>query len=160
MTSPEADNFCMKAKFAAGVGIGFVLLALPLFAMAQPIGNGGGTFPVGNTGGPQQVGNSGDTGCPQSQGGTFTLCNPLTAKSFCGLLRAIFNAILTLAIPVGVIFIVYAGFKYIIARGNPGEIAKAHKNFLYVIIGTALILSAWVLSTLIGGTITQLLGNG
>ena len=95
-----------------------------------------------------------------AQGTSASLENPLKFPSIEKFIEGVLQAIVMISLPIITVFIVYAGFKYIIARGNPGEIAKAHKNFLYVIIGTALILSAWVLSTLIGGTITQLLGNG
>ena len=62
------------------------------------------------------------------------------------------------ALPVVALFIVVAGFMYILARGNPGKISEAHKNFVYVLIGALLILGAWVIATLIGGTVTQLVG--
>ena len=62
------------------------------------------------------------------------------------------------ALPVIALFIVVAGFMYIMARGNPGKISEAHKNFVYVLIGALLILGAWVIATLIGGTVTQLVG--
>jgi hypothetical protein len=62
--------------------------------------------------------------------------------------------------PVITVFIVYAGFLFVSARGNTETIKKAKENFMYVILGAALILGAWVLATLIGGTVSQLLGGG
>ena len=96
------------------------------------------------------------TGC--GAGGTC-LDNPLRFPNIERFIEGVLQAVVMIALPVITVFIVYAGFKYIFARGKPGEISKAHENFKYVIIGTILILSAWVLATLIGGTITQLLGN-
>ena len=66
------------------------------------------------------------------------------------------RAIVIIALPLITIFIVYAGFMFIKARGNPGELSNAKKNFTWVIIGAILILSAWILATLIGGTVSQL----
>lgn len=66
------------------------------------------------------------------------------------------RAIVIIALPLITIFIVYAGFMFIKARGNPGEISKARENFMWVVIGAILILSAWILATLIGGTVSQL----
>lgn len=66
------------------------------------------------------------------------------------------RAIVIIALPLITIFIVYAGFKYIAARGNSGKISEAHENFKWVVIGATLILSAWILATLIGGTVSQL----
>jgi hypothetical protein len=47
---------------------------------------------------------------------------------------------------------------YVAARGNAGKITEAHENFKYVIYGAILILGAWVIATIIGGTVTQILG--
>lgn len=68
------------------------------------------------------------------------------------------KVLVMVALPVIALFIVVAGFMYIVARGNPGKISEAHKNFVYVLIGALLILGAWVIATLIGGTVTQLVG--
>lgn len=85
--------------------------------------------------------------------------NPLKFSSLDRFIEGVLQAIVMIALPIIVAFIVYAGFKYIFARGNAGAIGEAHKNFTYVIIGTILILGAWVLATLIGGTVSQLLGS-
>ncbi|MBI4087776.1 hypothetical protein HY418_00110, partial [Candidatus Kaiserbacteria bacterium] len=45
------------------------------------------------------------------------------------------------------------------ARGNEQALSKAKQNFIYVIIGALLILGAWLIATLIGGTVTQLVSN-
>ncbi len=60
------------------------------------------------------------------------------------------------ALPIISLFIVYAGFMFVIARGNEGKLSEAKSNFYYVIVGAILILGAWVFATLIGGTISQL----
>lgn len=60
------------------------------------------------------------------------------------------------ALPIISFFIVYAGFLFVSARGNEEQLSTAKRNFMYVIIGSVLILGAWVIATLIGGTVTQL----
>ena len=94
-----------------------------------------------------------------AQSAGATLENPLRFDSIERFIEGVLQAIVMVALPIIVAFMVYAGFKYIFARGNVSKIGEAHKNFTYVIIGTILILGAWVLATLIGGTVTQLLGN-
>ncbi len=91
--------------------------------------------------------------------GNNCLQNPLRFDSIQGFIEGVLKAIVLIALPIITAFMVYAGFKYIAARGNPGKLGKAHENFLYVLIGTALILGAWVLATLIGGTVSQLMGR-
>ncbi|MBV9159281.1 MAG: hypothetical protein JO019_01635 [Candidatus Kaiserbacteria bacterium] len=60
------------------------------------------------------------------------------------------------SLPIISLFIVYSGFLFVLARGNEARLTEAKTNFLYVILGSILILGAWVLATLIGGTAAQL----
>ena len=91
--------------------------------------------------------------------GQKCLQNPLRFPSIEKFIAGLLQAIVMIALPIITLFIVYAGFKYISARGKPDKLSESNKNFVYVVIGTILILSAWVLATLIGGTVTQLLGT-
>ena len=83
--------------------------------------------------------------------------------SFCNVqdfIAAVLKGIVEISLPILVLFIVYAGFKFIAARGKPAALQEAKYNFLYVIIGATLILGAWVLATLIGATVNQVLTGG
>ncbi len=62
------------------------------------------------------------------------------------------------ALPIITLFFVYSGFLFVLAQGNQETLAKAKTNFVYVVIGSILILGAWVFASLIGGTISQLTG--
>ena len=84
--------------------------------------------------------------------------NPLKFPSIQAFIEGVLNAITIVALPVIAFFIVFAGFKFITAQGNETELNNAKKNIVAVLIGGSLILGAWVLSTLIGGTVTQLIG--
>jgi len=81
------------------------------------------------------------------------ICNPLKAQSLTALLQDILNALIVLAIPVIVFFIIYAGFLYVTARGNSETVGKAHRALLYALIGGVLILGANVLVSVISGTV-------
>ena len=67
---------------------------------------------------------------------------------------------MAIGIPVAVLFLVWAGFKFILARGRPTELGVARKNFMYVIIGIAVFLGAWTLAMVISTTIQSLGANG
>ena len=69
------------------------------------------------------------------------------------------KVLVEVALPIIALFIVYSGFMFVFALGKPDALSKAKKNFVYVIIGALLILGAWVIAQLIGGTVTQLVGN-
>lgn len=88
-----------------------------------------------------------------------SLQNPLRFPTIEQFIEGTLRAVILIGIPVIVVFTVYAGFKFIMARGNSAAISKARENFVYVIIGMVMILGAWVLATLLGSTVTQLLGG-
>ncbi len=69
------------------------------------------------------------------------------------------KVLVIVALPIITLFLVVSGFMFVFARGNSSKLEDAKKNFVYVIIGALLILGAWVIATLIGGTVTQLVGN-
>lgn len=91
-----------------------------------------------------------------NQPASFTLVDPLGVKNFCDLVRSLLNIVLAIGVPVAVLFLVWSGFRFILARGNPTELGIARKNFYFVIIGIAIFLGAWTLATIISATIQTL----
>lgn len=90
-----------------------------------------------------------------------TLPNPLD-KSISSIPQFISTALkimVEVALPVITLFFVYSGFLFIKAQGNPGDLTTARKNFVYVVLGALLILGAWVIATMIGGTVSQLVAQ-
>jgi hypothetical protein len=55
------------------------------------------------------------------------------------------NFLLGVSIPAAALLFAWAGMLYFSARGNPGQIEKAHKVFRSVVIGFVIAVSAWVL---------------
>ena len=75
-----------------------------------------------------------------------------------GFIEGALRVLVLIALPVLTLFFVYSGFKFIAAQGNSQKLSDAKMNFVYVVIGALLILGAWVIATLIGGTVSQLTG--
>ena len=118
--------------------IGFLTL-VPILTFAQTSGSGtvpssgSGVVPVG-------------------------LTNPIKGvDSIYKLVSLVLNNII---IPIGsvvvVIMIIYSGFLFVTARGNPDKIEDAKRTLLYVVIGAAILLGASVISLAIGGTLCQI----
>ncbi len=107
--------------------------------MAQTLsGSGSSGFPNGTLSG------SGSSGA--TYGGSQTVQNPLGGiNSFCGLIKAILTAVIQIGIPIAVLFIVYAGFKFVLARGNPAALQQAREGLMYTLTG----LLPWLLPTLL-----------
>jgi Type IV secretion system pilin len=81
---------------------------------------------------------------------TVRLENPLNnINSIDALLVAILNIIMVLMIPVIVFFIIYAGFKYVMAQGNASQVEEATRALTYAVIGGVLILGAVAISQII-----------
>ena len=104
----------------------------------------------------QQPPSIGNPGCDS----TICIENPFSGgDSLAELLETIINDIL---LPFGgvaaVLAFIYSGFLYVTAQGNEAKIATAHKALLYTVIGTALLLGAWMLAQVVCNTIGQLGG--
>lgn len=84
------------------------------------------------------------------------LCNPLKYDSFCQIIGLLLDAALIIGIPVAVLFIVYAGFKFVIARGSPNELAEARTNLFNTLIGIGIFVGASLIAKVIIGTLAQL----
>lgn len=84
-----------------------------------------------------------------------TLQNPLNGiNSIEGLLVAILNIVMILMVPVIVFFIIYAGFKYVMAQGNASQVEEATRALTYAIVGGVLILGALAISQIIQSVVT------
>ncbi len=71
-------------------------------------------------------------------------------SSFSTLAGNILKFLIAITITGAVLVFAYAGFKYMTARGDSGEIKKAHGIFSHVVIGIIIVLVAWlVVSTLL-----------
>ena len=87
------------------------------------------------------------------------LQNPLKFNDIQSFIAGALKTLVVVALPIITLFIVISGFMFVAALGKPDKLSKAKENFVYVIIGALLILGAWVLATLIGGTVSQIVGQ-
>ena len=89
--------------------------------------------------------------------GPIVIVNPFKANTIQELIKTIIDDIL---IPIGavvaVVMIMYAGFLFVTARGDSGQITKAKDALLYAVIGAAILLGASIISKAIEITIGQL----
>ena len=89
--------------------------------------------------------------------GGLTITNPLSGvDSITDLVTVIANLLLNLGIMVATVYIILSGLKFVMARGKPAELEAAKKNFLYVVIGTAILLGAKIIALALQGLIVDL----
>lgn len=111
----------MVQKFTKSIAsIMLMLLSLPLIAFAQ-------------------------------SGFSYQIESPLAPSIFSieSLLTAVLNILLVIAVPIIVFFIIFAGFSYVTARGNPEKIQNATRSITYALIGAVLILGGIAISEII-----------
>lgn len=74
-------------------------------------------------------------------------------------IKAIIKIVLIVGVPILVLAIIYSGFLFVKAQGNPGELEVAKRSLLYTVIGGALLLGAFVIATAIGQTVKDIGGG-
>jgi hypothetical protein len=94
------------------------------------------------------------SGTPSASSGTVV--NPLGVTTFCGLIKALLSAAVAIGIPIAVLFIVWAGLKFVLAKGNSTKLTEARTNMLYTVIGIGIFLGAWLLVMVIQNTVNGL----
>jgi hypothetical protein len=89
--------------------------------------------------------------CPAGE-----LCNPLAVDSIEDFVLAVIDVIIVFLIPVIILYIMYAGFLFVKAQGNPGEISEAKKALLTALIGGVIVLGAEAILQVVRGTIDEI----
>ncbi|HBM46028.1 TPA: hypothetical protein DDZ75_03580 [Patescibacteria group bacterium] len=104
---------------------------LPILSLAQ--GGGAGNVPGG--------------GSLNPLGGTDTLAQ---------FIANILKVAITIALPITALAIVYVGFLFVTAKGNPGDINKAKEALQWTLVGLAILLGAQAIVSIIKTTVTGL----
>ncbi len=123
-----------------------------LFGQFSPVyANGGSSSYTSSGNNTSTYTSSGDN--TTSSGGSITLTNPLAANSLTEFFMSILSILLIFAVPLIVLYIIFAGFRYVMAQGKPEEVKKASLALLYAVIGGLIILGANIILAVIQGTI-------
>lgn len=87
---------------------------------------------------------------------TGGLTNPLKSKTIEAFFLAILDILLVFALPIIVLFIMYAGFLYVTAQGDPTKIKTAHAALTWSVIGGVIVLGAKLIIDVIQNTVNAL----
>jgi hypothetical protein len=156
----NASGVFIRCEYGAGGGRGFVSppVAQPCdtglppdeYAACIAAASSGGSGSGGSGGGGS--GGSGGSG----SGGSISIANPLQSTTILEFLGKIIDVLLIFALPIIVFFIIFAGFKFVTARGNESEITTAKTALTWAVVGGVIILGAKLIITVIQGTISVL----
>ena len=88
-----------------------------------------------------------DTGL--GTGGGISFQNPLTADSFTELADKIIDFLLAIAAPIVVIMVIWAGFLFMTAGGNPEKVQKGKDTLLWTAVGVIILMVSKGVTTLL-----------
>lgn len=95
-----------------------------------------------------------DGGGVRSTGGSTQLKNPLKSQSIEEFILKIIDVLLVFALPIIVLYIMYAGYLFVTAQGDSGQVSTARSALLWAVVGGVIVLGARVIVAVIQGTIT------
>ena len=84
------------------------------------------------------------------------IVNPIRAETINELIKTILEGVIKIGIPVIVLAVIYSGFLFVSAQGNPEAIKKAKDALLYTLIGATVLLGSWAIAQLISDTVIAL----
>ena len=98
------------------------------------------------------------TNTPSSSSQSITLVNPLDSdgsgiKDIPTLIQKLLEIVLKIGAPIIALAIIYAGYLFIAAQGNPTKLETAKKTLVWVVVGAAILLGAYVIAESIVGTV-------
>ena len=74
-------------------------------------------------------------------------------------LKTVLDICVKVGMPVSAFFLIWAGFLFLTAQGDPGKLTTARRAFTWAVIGTAVIFGAWLIAMAIQTTIWQEIGG-
>lgn len=88
-----------------------------------------------------------------------TINNPLGEngpQNIPDFIKVVINIVLVVGVPIVTLAIIYTGFLFVQAQGNPEKLTKAKSALMYTLIGAALLLGAFVIAEAIVKTVDDI----
>ena len=91
----------------------------------------------------------------QAADSSATLPNPLKVSSVSDLLYLIANIGTYIGVILAVLALIWVGFRFVAAQGNPEKITDAKHAFFWIIIGVAVLIGASAIIGILKSTLTS-----
>lgn len=82
--------------------------------------------------------------------------NPIKSTTIQEFLLKIVDILLVFALPLVILYIMYAGYLFVMARGNPAKVTEARTALLWAVVGGVIVLGARIIFGIIEGTANSL----
>ena len=86
--------------------------------------------------------------------GSGKITNPLQSQDIPEFLLKIIDVLLVFALPLIILYIMYAGYLFVTAAGNAEKVTGAKNALLWSVVGGVIVLGARLIISVIQGTIT------
>jgi hypothetical protein len=94
-----------------------------------------------------------------SAGKLIPLENPLPGvNDIPTLVDKLLGIVLKIGVPIIALAIIYTGYLFIAAQGNPEKLKQAKDTFVYVLIGAAILLGAYAIAKAVFSTVESIRG--
>ncbi len=108
------------------------------------------------TGGDNVTGPTGGDNVNQNAPKVFTpISNPLRANNLEELVNSLVDLALRLGVIVATLAIIWVGFLFIVAQGEPKKISEAKQALQWVVIGITILFGSKIIIEVIRGTLGQ-----
>jgi hypothetical protein len=102
------------------------------------------------------IGSTNAGGGTGNTGGATTLQNPLKFNSLPALMDAILQAIVQIGAILLTFMLVWVGFLFVMAQGNPEKLSAARSALIWTLIGGLILLGAEAISKVVEATVQSL----
>ncbi|MFA6338729.1 MAG: TrbC/VirB2 family protein [Candidatus Paceibacterota bacterium] len=82
--------------------------------------------------------------------------NPIQSQDFATFTQNLLSVVKDVGGVVVTLGIIYTGFLFVMAQGKPAELQKAKTALMWTLVGSFILLGAWVIASAIVGTVQQL----
>lgn len=83
--------------------------------------------------------------------------NPLGKIEMQVFLEMILKAVILILFPIIVLMVVYTGFLFVSAQGDPTKLATAKRMFVWTVVGAIIVLGAQMLSFAVRATVDDIM---
>ena len=87
--------------------------------------------------------------------GSTALLNPLAVDDLGNFLLGILAIVLVAVMPIVVIVLIYSGFLFVMARGNPQTLQRARLMLTYGLIGGVIIIGSYAIVEIVDNLVTS-----
>ena len=81
--------------------------------------------------------------------------NPLKSDDVQDILENILDLVTVIGSIILVLFIIFSGYKFVMAQGNPGKISEARNILIATVIGGAILLGANIIASAVINTVEE-----